>query len=101
MLFARFAPILFALAVAGALAGKRVSPAGLGTMRTDNATFVVQSFRPAETPLTVWVAGRHARLRNLETGETIDAAPAVSADGRTGFRMTLQPHSFAGFRIEG
>jgi K+-transporting ATPase ATPase A chain len=41
MVFARFAPILFALAVAGSLAGKRVSPAGLGTMRTDNATFVV------------------------------------------------------------
>ncbi len=41
MLFARFAPILFALAVAGALAGKRVSAAGLGTMRTDNLTFVV------------------------------------------------------------
>ncbi|HJS94514.1 MAG TPA: potassium-transporting ATPase subunit KdpA [Solirubrobacteraceae bacterium] len=41
MLFARFAPILFALAVAGTLAGKKVSPAGLGTMRTDNATFVI------------------------------------------------------------
>ncbi len=41
MLFARFAPILFALAVAGALAAKRVTPAGLGTMRTDNPTFVV------------------------------------------------------------
>jgi K+-transporting ATPase ATPase A chain len=41
MLFARYVPILFALAVGGALAGKRVSPAGLGTMRTDNATFVV------------------------------------------------------------
>jgi len=41
MLFARYAPILFALAVAGSLAGKRVSPAGLGTMRTDNVTFVV------------------------------------------------------------
>jgi potassium-transporting ATPase potassium-binding subunit len=41
MLFARYAPILFALAVAGALAGKRVSPPGLGTMRTDNPTFVV------------------------------------------------------------
>jgi K+-transporting ATPase ATPase A chain len=40
MLGARFAPILFVLAVAGALAGKRVSPAGLGTMRTDNPTFV-------------------------------------------------------------
>jgi K+-transporting ATPase ATPase A chain len=41
MVFARYAPILFALAVAGSLAGKRVSPAGLGTMRTDNPTFVV------------------------------------------------------------
>jgi K+-transporting ATPase ATPase A chain len=41
MLFARYAPILFALAVAGSLAGKRVSPVGLGTMRTDNPTFVI------------------------------------------------------------
>jgi K+-transporting ATPase ATPase A chain len=41
MLFARYTPILFALAVAGALAGKRVTPGGLGTMRTDNPTFVV------------------------------------------------------------
>jgi K+-transporting ATPase ATPase A chain len=41
MLIGRFAPILFTLAVAGLLAGKRVSPPGLGTMRTDNATFVV------------------------------------------------------------
>ena len=41
MLVARYAPILFALAVAGALAGKRVTPAGLGTMRTDNPTFAV------------------------------------------------------------
>jgi K+-transporting ATPase ATPase A chain len=36
---ARFLPILFVLAVAGSLAGKKVSPAGLGTMRTDNPTF--------------------------------------------------------------
>jgi potassium-transporting ATPase potassium-binding subunit len=40
MIGARFLPILFVLAVAGALAGKKVSPAGLGTMRTDNPTFV-------------------------------------------------------------
>jgi K+-transporting ATPase ATPase A chain len=40
MIGARFAPILLVLAVAGALAGKKVSPAGLGTMRTDNPTFV-------------------------------------------------------------
>ncbi|MEA2334015.1 MAG: potassium-transporting ATPase potassium-binding subunit, partial [Solirubrobacteraceae bacterium] len=41
MIFARVGQILFALAVAGALVGKRVTPAGLGTMRTDNPTFVV------------------------------------------------------------
>ena len=29
------------LAVAGSLAGKKVAPAGPGTMRTDNPTFVV------------------------------------------------------------
>jgi K+-transporting ATPase ATPase A chain len=40
MVGARFLPIVFVLAVAGSLAGKRVSPAGLGTMRTDNPTFV-------------------------------------------------------------
>jgi K+-transporting ATPase ATPase A chain len=40
MLTARFLPILFVLAVAGALAEKKVAPAGLGTMRTDNPTFV-------------------------------------------------------------
>ena len=41
MVFARFAPILFVLAVAGSLVNKNVSPAGLGTMRTDTTTFVV------------------------------------------------------------
>jgi potassium-transporting ATPase potassium-binding subunit len=40
MVTARYAPILFVLSVAGAMAGKKVSPAGLGTMRTDNPTFV-------------------------------------------------------------
>jgi potassium-transporting ATPase potassium-binding subunit len=40
MLTARFVPILIVLAVAGSLANKRVTPAGLGTMRTDNPTFV-------------------------------------------------------------
>jgi K+-transporting ATPase ATPase A chain len=37
----RFIPILAILAVAGALAGKRVAPEGAGTFRTDNPTFVV------------------------------------------------------------
>ena len=41
MVFARFAPMVFVLAVAGAMASKKASPAGLGTMRTDTPTFVV------------------------------------------------------------
>ncbi len=39
MLFARFMPIILTLGVAGVLVGKKVSPAGLGTMRTDTPTF--------------------------------------------------------------
>jgi K+-transporting ATPase ATPase A chain len=39
MLIARFVPIVLTLAIAGALVGKRVAPAGLGTMRTDTPTF--------------------------------------------------------------
>jgi K+-transporting ATPase ATPase A chain len=41
MLAGRFLPILAVLAVAGTLAGRRVAPAGPGTMRTDTGTFVV------------------------------------------------------------
>ena len=40
MIAGRFVPLVLALAVAGSLAGKRVTPAGPGTMRTDTPTFV-------------------------------------------------------------
>ena len=40
MLIGRFVPLLAALAVAGSLATKRVSPVGAGTFRTDSPTFV-------------------------------------------------------------
>ncbi len=40
MLFARFLPMIAALAAAGSLAGKRVAPAGAGTFRADSPTFV-------------------------------------------------------------
>jgi len=41
MLLGRFIPLLAALAVAGSLAAKRPSPAGLGTFRTDSPIFLV------------------------------------------------------------
>jgi K+-transporting ATPase ATPase A chain len=37
----RFPVMIAALAIAGSLAGKRITPAGPGTFRTDNPTFVV------------------------------------------------------------
>jgi K+-transporting ATPase ATPase A chain len=39
MLLGRYVPILAVLAVAGAMARKKVAPAGLGTLRTDTPTF--------------------------------------------------------------
>ncbi len=41
MLFARFLPMIAALAVAGSLAGKKVAPVGAGTFRADSPTFVL------------------------------------------------------------
>jgi K+-transporting ATPase ATPase A chain len=41
MIFGRFVPILFVLALGGSLAARRIAPAGLGTLRTDTPTFVV------------------------------------------------------------
>jgi K+-transporting ATPase ATPase A chain len=41
MLFGRFVPLVAALAVAGAVAPKRVAPLGPGTFRTDTGIFVV------------------------------------------------------------
>jgi len=41
MLFARFLPMIAALATGGSLAGKKVAPAGAGTFRADSPTFVV------------------------------------------------------------
>jgi len=41
MVGGRFLPLIAALAVAGALAGRRVTPTGPGTMRTDTPTFAI------------------------------------------------------------
>jgi K+-transporting ATPase ATPase A chain len=40
MLLGRFVPIVLVLAIAGTLVRKRVTPVGLGTLRTDTPTFV-------------------------------------------------------------
>ena len=41
LILGRFAPMIAALALGGAFAGRKVAPASAGTFRTDGATFVV------------------------------------------------------------
>jgi K+-transporting ATPase ATPase A chain len=41
MVLGRYAPMIAALALAGAVAAKRTIPASVGTFRTDGPTFVV------------------------------------------------------------
>ena len=60
MLGARFAPIILVLAVAGALAGKRVAPQGLGTLRTDTPTFVALARRHGRAHRRPDLLPRHA-----------------------------------------
>jgi potassium-transporting ATPase potassium-binding subunit len=47
MLAGRFAPLVLALALAGSLAGARVTPVSRGTLRTDTLTFAVTLFAVA------------------------------------------------------
>jgi potassium-transporting ATPase potassium-binding subunit len=62
LLVGRFVPLLAALAIGGAVAAKRTTPASLGTMRTDGGTFValltgVVILLPALTILPALVLG--------------------------------------------
>jgi potassium-transporting ATPase potassium-binding subunit len=70
MVFARFIPIVFTLAIAGALIRKRVSPAGLGTMRTDTPTF------GGLVVFTVVIVGALTFLPALLLGPTVQGLTA-------------------------
>ncbi|MGC2636057.1 MAG: hypothetical protein WA294_02690 [Acidobacteriaceae bacterium] len=78
----------------------------------DNNTFVVESFRSEPVTVTVTIPGASKHLRNLATGEVLEAAPAPAAESATRRRATtgqppgtrfaiaLPPHSYAGFAVE-
>ncbi len=83
------------------------APAKVSLFAYDNQTFVVESFLDGETPVTVSIAGRVARLRNLTTGELLTGMPAQNGGATqmetgptTDFRFTLKPHSYVVFRQE-
>ncbi len=78
----------------------------------DNATFVVESFRPQQAVANVSVPGANKKLRDLTTGKLIAARkpPAsVAPDPRhrrsddpphTIFPVKIAPHSYDAYRIE-
>ena len=77
------------------------APARVSLFAYDNGAFVVESFRPGPAAVTVYVNGRAARLRELQSGAIVQAEPQAGAAERTAFKITVQAHSFAAFRPEG
>jgi hypothetical protein len=76
------------------------APAHVSLFAYDNGAFVLESFRPASSGVTILVKGRPARLRDLQSGAAITREPASGAADRTAFKVSLPAHSFAAFRPE-
>ncbi len=90
------------------------SPAQVALFAYDNNTFVVESYRPVESTVTLAVAGENLKLRNLATGQLLQPQPTPTPDpnenrwnrepelgpSRTRFEVTVQPHSYMAFQAE-
>jgi hypothetical protein len=81
-------------------------PSQVALFAYDNNTFIVESYLPAETDVTVSMDGEFNKLRNLVTGEEITAEDE-SEEGwrqgggnRTSFHVHLLPHSYSVFAAE-
>jgi hypothetical protein len=79
----------------------------------DNGAFVVESFRPEDSEVTVSVVGEHVKLKNAMTGEALKELVAASDPGdkrrlhdrtmgptRTQFKIAVPPHSYVVFATE-
>ena len=80
-------------------------PSQVALFAYDNHTFIVESYLPTETDVTVSVAGEFASLRNLVTGAEIAAEASgegrwQSGTDRVSFRVHLSPHSYSVFTAE-
>jgi hypothetical protein len=86
------------------------SPSQVSLFAYDNNAFVVESCLDAPTPVTVGTLGSFTRLRNLVTGEVVEATKPVADPStmrrrrrlppRTEFHITVEPHSLAAFAQE-
>jgi hypothetical protein len=74
----------------------------------DNHTFILESFLPKETDLTVSLTGDFTRLRDLVTGDLLAGEPKTfgfgrgrqSGETRMSFKIHLLPHSYTAFAAE-
>lgn len=82
-------------------------PSQIALFAYDNNTFIAQSFRPDPVEVTIAVAGKFNRLRNLATGEIVGGGQpdrerhhGRSDQTRTNFKVRLLPHSYLAFAAE-
>lgn len=80
------------------------APSRVSLFAYDNNSFVVESFLDTPVEIGVTATGHAAHVRNLMTGEVVDAK-VVETHGarhttRSEFRIFLQPHSFLAFTAE-
>jgi hypothetical protein len=85
-------------------------PSRVALFAYDNNTFIVESYLPTETDVKVSVLGEFTKLRNLVTGEVLNAEPRPEASQRRGrqrvveqrnaFKVHLLPHSYSVFAAE-
>ncbi len=80
----------------------------------DNNSFVVESFRPEASTVTVSVVGDNIKLRELTTNQLAKVAPVPTPDpkankwfqarpqgpARTRFQISVPPHSYMVFGVE-
>jgi hypothetical protein len=89
------------------------SSAQVALFAYDNGAFVVESFRPEDSEVTLSVAGEHVKLKNALSGEALkELLPAPDPSDkrrshdqpagptRTQFKIAVPPHSYVVFATE-
>jgi hypothetical protein len=81
------------------------APSKVSLFAYDNNSLVVESYLDTPAEITISAAGASTRIRNLATGEEVQAKAAANSHGsgrsqHADFRITLQPHSFLAFTLE-
>ena len=84
-------------------------PTQVALFAYDNDTFIVQSFLPNPTEVTIGLTGDFTKIRNIETGEILKGTPPIPSeqghranvdDSRTTFQVKVLPHSYLVFAAE-